>query len=263
MQQHFKLKNTLLCLSLSTIFAAFGLQAHEMQHQAPHKIMQQLDLATQQKQAMHTVMMQSKQDAKVLKQELKPIKQQLKQVIQAEQWDQQQAVDLIQQKQALEAQIALNRASKRNAVWNILELEQQQRFDSLTEKVKGKHSDKAQGKGKHRQVLSMRRFARLDLTEQQKTQIADLLAIQKQQMQDLAYTRKEHKQAQRALIHSTEFDQQAWLASHQQMQAVHLDTAVSFAHTRHQIWNLLTAQQQQKMIRMQNKRIKQHQRRHA
>ncbi|GAA0858771.1 Spy/CpxP family protein refolding chaperone [Aliiglaciecola litoralis] len=247
MQNRNSIRNIVFFVSATALFSAAGASAHSRHEQPIRAMLQQLDLDQQQRQDLRALMQQSKQDRQVFKIDLKSLKQQMDEVIRADQWDQQRATTIIQQKQHIDAQLALSRANNKHTIWNTLSADQQQQFDTLVLEQRQQKQDK-------RARDPMKRFARLNLSDEQHSQISALIEAQRSQRQLSKANLSQFRQQQAQLIKNDEFDQTSWLASYQQMQQNQMELAVSVAHARHQIWNTLDQQQQAKMLKMENKR---------
>ncbi|QFU03874.1 periplasmic protein [Pseudoalteromonas sp. THAF3] len=115
------------------------------------------------------------------------------------------------------------------------------------------------GQGAHhnhgeRGMFNKRMANYLQLSEQQQSQIEAILDAQKQ-LQPQRDQRGDMKQQLNALTHTNaSFDEQAARALIQEQQAKQLERKVARLHTQHQIWNLLTEQQQQKLQELKEKR---------
>ena len=115
------------------------------------------------------------------------------------------------------------------------------------------------GQGGHhnhgeRGMFNKRMANYLQLSEQQQSQIDAILDAQKQ-LQPQRGQRGDMKQQLNALTHTNaSFDEQAARALIQEQQAKQLERKIARLHTQHQIWNLLTEQQQQKLQELKQKR---------
>lgn len=95
-------------------------------------------------------------------------------------------------------------------------------------------------------------FKRLSLTEQQQVQIKAIKAQAKEQHQTLRESMKQFKTAERALLQAEIFDEQAYSALHETFQTVFAQIALVKAKTKHAFFNVLTAEQQEKWLKINN-----------
>ena len=117
------------------------------------------------------------------------------------------------------------------------------------------------GKGEHmkheRGMFGERMSQYLELTPQQQSQIDAIKDAQKQ-LQPQRGDRAAMKSQFDALTQTTQsFDEEVareLLAAQQAQQAQHLERKVAAMKAKHQIWNILTEEQQQKLLEKQEKR---------
>ncbi|GAB2677342.1 Spy/CpxP family protein refolding chaperone [Aliiglaciecola sp. 3_MG-2023] len=251
MKRKLFLSKALIAMAATAAISSIAVQAHERPESPMRAVFKKLDLTDQQKLDVRTIMKQSKEDGKIYKQDLKDIKEQLKSLIRSTDWDQEAVVSLLETEQEIKAQLALGAATKRNAIWNTLTAEQQQKLSAMDEKGKNRKGKKAKG-DKRRSPMKM--FKRLDLTEEQSSEIKALFKAQKTTMDTQRETAKGYRQQAQEIVRSESFDQDAWLAVSQKLQAVQLEMSTEMSSVRHQIWNILNQEQQAKMAKMEEKR---------
>ncbi|MFA3791824.1 Spy/CpxP family protein refolding chaperone [Aliiglaciecola sp. SL4] len=239
-----------------TAISAFAIQAHERQEPPMRAVLQKLDLTDQQKVDVRTIMKQTREDGKIYHQDLKDIKDQLKSLIRTAEWDQESVVSLLEREQEIKAQLALDTATQRNAIWNTLTSEQQQKLSAMSEKGKDRKGKGKKGKeGKREKHHSpMKMFKRLDLTEEQSAKIKALFETQKASMESQRETVKGYRDQAQKIVRSESFDQAAWSAVSQKLQAAQLQMSTDMSNVRHQIWNILDEDQQAKMAKMDDRR---------
>ncbi|WP_105253764.1 Spy/CpxP family protein refolding chaperone [Pseudoalteromonas sp. T1lg75] len=111
------------------------------------------------------------------------------------------------------------------------------------------------GHHKHgeRGMLSERMIAHLQLSEQQQTQIKAIMEANKQ-LKPQRGSRHESYQALQALTNTSEsFDEQAAREIIQTQQSKQMERKIAHLKTKHQVWNILTEEQQQKFAQMKAK----------
>ncbi|MBS3797437.1 Spy/CpxP family protein refolding chaperone [Pseudoalteromonas sp. BDTF-M6] len=110
------------------------------------------------------------------------------------------------------------------------------------------------GQGSHhkhgeRGMLSERMITHLQLSEQQQTQIKAIMDANKQ-LKPQRGSRHESHQALQALTNTSDsFDEQAAREIIQAQQSKQLERKIAHLKSRHQVWNILTEEQQQKWAR--------------
>ena len=243
------MKNSLLILPMTAIllFAGTVMADPDYAHkgkQSTAKMLKKLDLTEQQKLDIRTLRQQGKQNRQVFRQDIKEIEEQLQSVIRASEWDEQAAKNLLSQRQEIKSQLALTRATSRNAMWNYLSDEQQEKLPD--------RSEREHKKGEHRNA--MHRFRTLDLTDDQRQEIATIIKQQKSDNSALIARKKEFKQQEAELIHSEKFDDEAWQQLNAQQREVDLSLGLAMAYGRNHIWNQLDKAQQAKMDKMAERR---------
>ncbi len=244
MQTKTLFQRSLLAVATAALITSLPVIAHNAEQPPMKKILRQLDLTDQQRAQVRNLMQEVRSDAQTVHQDQALIKEQLKNAIQAQNWNEEVVTALILQKQTAKEKLALTRAVSQNTLWNQLDDQQQEKFESLV--------DKRQKRDRNRAPL--RRFEPLNLSQEQYSEIEALINRQKEQITEQQKVSKPFRKQQVELIQADDFNQQAWLASHQTMQSMQLELAVNVAHTRHKIWNILTPDQQLKMQEVAQKR---------
>jgi protein CpxP len=229
-----------LCLSLAIAAPATAQKGHHQKHDGMPQILSELSLTDTQKQDIRQVFKQTREDRDVFKTDDKSLRTELRSIIQSTEWDQTVLESAITQHQALIQEKALQRASNRNRVWNLLTDTQQTEFIAQLETRKAKREemttgDKRKNKGN--------RLNRLDLTAEQLAAVETIKTEAKQSSTEIKTSLKTYKQTEHALIHSSGFNVQAWQTLNAQYQANFIAMAVLKAKTKYSIWNLLTAEQ--------------------
>ncbi|WP_068544394.1 Spy/CpxP family protein refolding chaperone [Thalassotalea crassostreae] len=120
-------------------------------------------------------------------------------------------------------------------------------FSSVAKDQKGKH------RGKMDNPVRMM-FSKLDLSEEQKQQVKDIMKAQKEQMKALNDGQDQSKEQMKAIIHADTFDELAFKAL-QSRQAVKMQKlGLIKAKSMHEMYQVLTAEQKQKMAEMADAR---------
>lgn len=107
------------------------------------------------------------------------------------------------------------------------------------------------GYGEHMQKRMIKKLA---LSEQQQVQIKALKTQAKEQHETLRESMKKFKTAEKTLLQAAVFDEQAYTALHSAYQSTFAQRALTRAKTRHAIFNVLTAEQQEKWVKIMEKR---------
>ncbi|MFT2092072.1 Spy/CpxP family protein refolding chaperone [Paraglaciecola sp. 2405UD69-4] len=249
-----KLKTLLtpIAVSLALVITtpAFANKDRGHQRDGMRHILSQLSLTDAQKQDIKEIRKQGRLDKEAYQEGGSSFFSELQPLIQATEWDQTQVEISLAQHQAAISEKMLHRAEQKNQVWNTLTEAQQAEFSALvTEKQAERDAKREESqdhkKGKKRGKARM--FRGLDLTDTQK---ADIKAVREQAKATEAALKdslKEFKKSERALVNSTDFTAEKWQALSSQYQDDFLALAVSKAKVNHDVWNLLTVEQQQKM----------------
>lgn len=234
-----------LCLTLAISAPALAHKGHQHKHDGLRQIFSELSLTDTQKQDIRQIITQSREDRNVYRSDRKAAKQTLRALVQSEDWDEKTVTAAILEGQALKQQKALQRAIKKNQIWNLLTETQQAEFVALLEQKKAEHEQRTDATKKNK------RFKRLDLTEEQLTAIEAIKDTAKESALATKTKLATYKTAERQLMQKAEFDSEAWLSLNSEYQADFLAMGLLKAKTKHDIWNTFTAEQQ---IKAQKKR---------
>ena len=220
-------------------------------------MMAKLDLSKEQRQDVKQILQQSRADADLVAEDVKQAKTDLMSLIHAASWNETAVVTALQQNQQTKASLGLEKASAMHQIWLVLSDEQKTKFAKLAERkadgkrgnkdAKTKLQDKTQGHEKSRGE-GREHFKGLALTDEQKTAIKAIKQQAKAQNEQSKEQQKAYRQAERALIASTTFNDTAYQALQAEYQDEHLQHALVMAKTRHDIWNVLSAEQQAKAL---------------
>jgi protein CpxP len=110
-------------------------------------------------------------------------------------------------------------------------------------------------------LLSKRAVAALDLTVDQQAQIKSIIEGLKADKKERKLERKENREAFRALVEAENFDEDKAKALMSDIKTERSEKMLAHLKSRHQIWQLLTVEQREKLTEMREKR-KDKQRRH-
>ena len=245
-----------LCLTLAIAAPAIAKKNHHQKHDVMRQILSELSLTDTQKQDVRHILKQTREDRDLFSTDAKSLKNELRRLVHSTEWDQAAIETAITQSQAQMQTKALQRASNKNQVWNLLSDTQQAdlvaKLDTLkaelkTHKSKGKEKGTEEGKkGVKKGKRKGNKLKRLDLTEVQFMAFKAIKTEAKASGEEIKANLKGYKQAERALIYNTGFDAQTWQTLHSQYQADFLAMALLKAKTKHDIWNQLTPEQQAK-----------------
>jgi len=232
-----------LCLSLAIAAPAMAKKDHHHNHDGMRQILSELSLTDTQKQDIKQILRQTREDNDLFRTDAKSLKTELRSLIQSTEWDQTAVESAITQRQSLIQEKALQRAHNKNQIWNLLTGTQQGEFVAQLEsrKTKGEpmgHRDKRKDKRHNK------KFARLNLTDTQLVAVQAIKAAAKASGEEIHAKLKNFKQAEQTLVQSTDFNAEAWRTLSNEYQADFLAMATLKAKTRHDIWNLLTPEQQ-------------------
>ncbi|MDU0354087.1 Spy/CpxP family protein refolding chaperone [Paraglaciecola aquimarina] len=153
---------------------------------------------------------------------------------------------------------ALKRAENKHAVLNVLSSEQRDQLSAIMEqrsaKVdgKGKRKGKRKGEGKHKGERGLKRA----LSTEQTAAIESIKSQAKEAASSYREKMKSFKQAERELIASGEFSADAWLSLSAEYKDDFYEMSMLRAKSKHDIWNILTPEQQSKMQRMMKRKHK-------
>ena len=234
-----------LAVSLSLAFAptAFADKDHHSHKNEMKQLFKQLDLTKTQSQDVRQLMKQGHEDQGVYRQDMREISQRLTALIHNSAWDQQAVENVLLQRMNLLSQIGLQQASKKSQVWQLLTPQQQAEFVQLTEQVKGKGKNKEGKRQKSSKFLET-----LDLSDDQTAKIDLIKADSKAHSTKSKALRQEFRLAQQTLIRSGSLSESDWQALTLNYKDDMLAMELAKAQNRHNIWNILNAEQQTQVM---------------
>lgn len=217
-----------------TIVAVSASHAQQGPKHQLKKILKELDLSDEQKQEVRELMQQGRANMSVYKSDLVSLMQELKGYIQSSEWNEDNALSAIQQRQDLKNQAGYQKALAKQQLWQILDETQQAEFETLMEEgVLG-------GKGKHKDA-----FKRIGLSDEQKAQIEAIRTSAQTSSEEIKASVQAFKIAEQNLIKTGELSEANWQALADQYQTSFEQLALTKAYARHQMWNVLDDEQQQ------------------
>ena len=234
-------------LTLVIAAPAIAKKGHYQHHDGMRHILSELSLTDTQKQDIRQLLKQTRDDSDLFSIDVKSLKTELRDLVQSTEWDPAAVESVISQRQTLIQEKALQRANNKNQVWNLLTDTQQAEFVVLSNNLKAEREeirDDGKGKGKEKGKRKGNKLKRLDLTETQLTDVQSIKTSTKASGKEIKVKLKTYKQAERVLIHSSNFNAEAWQTLNIKYQADFLAMAVLNAKYKHDIWNLLTPEQQ-------------------
>jgi protein CpxP len=232
-----------LCLTLAITLPVMAKNGHHHRHNGMRLILSELPLTAAQNQDIKQIIRQTRAGRDLFSTDIKILKTELRDLVQSTEWDPAAVENAISLRQTLIQEKALQRANNKNQVWNLLTDPQQTEFFVLSNRLKAERKemrDDVRGKGEGKG----NKLKRLNLTE---TQLADVQSIKttaKADGKEMKVKLKTYKQAERILVHSSNFNAEAWRTLNNEYQADFLAMAVLKAKTKHDIWNLFTQEQQ-------------------
>jgi Spy/CpxP family protein refolding chaperone len=209
-----------------------------------HQILKQLDLNDEQRQDIRQLLKQHKGDMSVYRQNPQDKNQALRALIQSTTWDQGAVMTELENRQAADNEHRWQKIQSQHQIWLTLSPLQQQQFLSLLTQ----QNDEKRGK-RHLH----RRLKKLNLTEQQWTQVESNRAKMKAYITEHKAAQQKFRQALTELIGKEELSHNDWLVLQSNYQQDWLDHAMFRAENEHALWVLLTPEQQIKWQLMQQR----------
>ncbi len=120
-------------------------------------------------------------------------------------------------------------------------------------------SPRSHQKGGDRRDHMMKRMIKiLSLSEAQQTQIKAIKMQAKEQHETIRVAMKEFKREEKVLLQAQTFDEQAYSALHTAYQPIFSQMGMTRAKTKHAVFNVLTAEQQDKWLKVMDKLKEKH-----
>jgi protein CpxP len=232
-----------LCLPLVIAAPALAKKGHHQKYDDMRQILSELSLTDAQKQDIRQISKQNREDRGLFSSDVKSLKEELRNLVQFSEWDHAAVESVITKHQTLMQAKALQRATNKNQVWNLLTEAQQDEFVVFFDALKAERKGVAGWKEGKRKG---KKFKRLDLSEAQLATINVIKNESKATGKKIKTKLQVYKQAEQLLVQSADFEADAWQALNNEYQANFLTMAILKAKTQHDIWNQLTPEQQVK-----------------
>ncbi|GEM_PF-4709800 len=237
-------KTIVLTLVILGLAAPTAVLATSMTDNKRMRIFAGLDLSNEQKQDIREIMRQMRQDNAIYAGEKQDTHNQMQQLMSLPEWDEAVAEQLLSTSIDTRLVLETNRAFARHQVANLLD------EDQLTE-IESRWND---GEMRDRREHMERKMARrLNLTDEQQSQAADIMSRQKALLAAYEDQLKEHRMAEKALIRADEFDRDAYVALNDAFKQTQLEIALLRAKTRYDMAQILTDEQREKAAKQRSK----------
>lgn len=234
-------------LSANPSFAHGNKAAQRAENGIP-RVLSQLALSEAQQADIQLIMQQVRAEAALVKQNMPKSHGQMKALMYQEQWDAELATQIAEQRLQRSSSMQFTRANAMHQAYNVLTDSQKL---ALASKPQMREDKQGNGKGRDRSMLNNPRLQKsLALSAQQ---ITDVQAIYAGVQKDNAPLRSElraFKQAERALIQSDEFSQEAWESLYLDAKPSMVSMRVNQLNARYNMKNVLTAEQVTKLQSM-------------
>jgi Spy/CpxP family protein refolding chaperone len=225
-----------------------GSKGHAQKH--AKQLFRGLGLSEEQKQDIGEILRQTAQDNSVFQGEKIALRSQMQDMMNANVWDEVLATDLATQRASLSDPIQLNIAKAYNEAFLVLDAEQQTQF--LERQAK-----RSEREAKQKSIDFSRLQERLNLSEAQVESLAQIQDASSEATSDLKAKLKAHRQAEKVLVFTQSFDEEAWSDLQTDILPTRIAYDVSKADTRYQMLQVLDEQQRAKFERItKNKKNK-------
>ncbi|MBT0586076.1 Spy/CpxP family protein refolding chaperone [Alteromonas oceanisediminis] len=231
-----------LLLPLFGLALATQAMAHPPKsEQAPMRhMLEQLTLSEQQREDIRLIVSESRADKRVYVSDIRLAKKEFRQLVREPEWNETAVREVMTQRMALKQDFMLSNAQTRHAIFELLTPSQQQELNTLSSPDK---THRASQRGSQWKKMSQR----LNLTPEQEDNIDTIRAAFFSTHERGQHPHRVFLQAERSLIQSSEFSQDAWLALFAQHQTAAVEYAVARAKMQHDMFNVLTKEQQNQL----------------
>jgi Spy/CpxP family protein refolding chaperone len=253
-----------ICLTLAIAAPAIANKGHHQQHNSMRQILSELSLSDTQQQDIRQIAKQARDDRGLFSTDVKSLKTELRGLVQSTEWDPAAVEFTIGQRQTLIQEKVLQRANNKNQVWNLLTSAQQVEFVAhfnglkAGQKIRKVEREEMKAEGKRKGRPRGQKIEHLDLTEEQLAAVKVIKTVAESSAEETKDKLKSFKRAERLLVQSTNFNVEAWQTLSNEYKADFLAIAVLRAKTKHDIWNLLTPEQQLKAQKQNKHKGKNH-----
>ena len=231
-----------LALSVSLALSAVANSA-PMEHREPafRHLLAQLNLSQAQRQDIRQLFKSARADKALFREDKRQFMQQLHALIQSPDWDETAANSLLMAQQEIRSQVALQRASSKHQLWQLLNAQQQSKLVALLEQQTAKKPPQEEG---------LKLLGKLNLDTEQQTQIEQVRQMMQAERERLSAKTKAFLAAERSLINTQEFNQSQWQSLYSALQMDTLAISLSKAESRNKVWNILNDSQQQQLLEL-------------
>lgn len=233
----------LIAIGVATMLATAAQAGHKGHGM---KMLRDLDLTQEQRQQMRATKKLTRQDNKEYRGDVRAINKQIRDLVRAESFDADAVMTLIEQRNPLKQEMALNGAQSKHKIWHIFSDEQQAKLKEAA----------ADREPREKGDFERRGMRRLGLSDEQKAKMQEIFAADADKREQFKASMKQRRSDMRKIVQASNFDESAWRAAYAKYQGEANNMALIRAENRHQVWNLLTPEQQSKMERIAKKREK-------
>jgi Spy/CpxP family protein refolding chaperone len=220
-----------------TVISSHSFAKHRGEGFRPmHKLFQEVSVSDEQRADIRQLAKQLRQDMRVFRADGKEFRQALNQLTVTDDFNQESVTLLLTENQATKQQIDLLQARFKHAVWEILDDEQQSAAQTFL-------ADRAPREPNPRRQL--RFFEKLDFSDEQIAQAEVILDQSKEQLETLKGDIEGFKAAERALVTSDNFSDEAWTALYQENADTFVQVHLVRITTMNQIRDLMTEEQRE------------------
>ncbi|MGQ8365964.1 Spy/CpxP family protein refolding chaperone [Glaciecola sp. 1036] len=232
------MKKLLITLIVSTSLSVSSLAVAGGPKEEGKHPFSQLDLSESQRQDIALIMRDLRGDNSLFRGERHHHRTNMRELMSMQSWDEEKAEAIIRQGLENSHQLEINRAKAKHLAYQVLTEDQRAELKQMYQS-----GPKNKDRGEY-----FKQFGKnMNLSEEQQSQIKQLWDTQHSQLAALKPQMMLHKQAERELIAAEEFDEQAYLALHQE----NIDTQVQMQlirqKTRFDMMQILTPEQKKSM----------------
>ncbi|WP_100642710.1 Spy/CpxP family protein refolding chaperone [Alteromonas facilis] len=246
MKRYIPVVITLCALSLSA-----GSYAHEKGKRGTPllKELKQLSLTAEQREEVKLILESARTSRGDFKEARREARDTMSAIVQSESWDADAAQQAFLEHADSRKEAMLNRATLMHDVWQLLDSEQQQTLSQRMADKSGERGERGGDREKKWDKLSHK----LALTDEQMSAIKSIETTFKSKQTAFRAQMQSLKQTERDIIQQSVFDLAAWESLYAEFEPVAMEQAVEHAYMRHQIFNQLTEEQQQRLSRLMRK----------
>ncbi|MBS9780285.1 MAG: Spy/CpxP family protein refolding chaperone [Moraxellaceae bacterium] len=251
-----------MAMTTGTAFAG-GQHGHKNAHFGKHggvgmhmKMYKNLGLSKQQQVKIKSIVEQAKPNKAEMRANQKAHHQAKQQLVQSVNLNRQELNQLAEQTASKAKQRFVKRVKTQHQIWQTLTAEQRQKLIKRQDKRMQKFEKRMQkrGFGKHDGGMHTRMYKKLGLSTQQQAQIKNILEQAKPNKAEIQADRKAHMQATRQLVQSTNLNEYQLNKLAEQTASKAKQRFIKRIRTQNQIWQILTPEQRQKVIKRQAKK---------